>query len=250
MRAFRELEYNRNFSNLKRQLEELLPITKIIHLSGVDPEYNPPLMRAFYESLSDSLGFVADVDEDASTGGVTGKRWVDIGFDPDKQQYYRHSKNFQPFHNDAAYVPNAPEIAFFYCEKQAPSGGESIFLDATDLIYLATRSDPDLLEKLETVDVEFRKGDRFRDKPIVTYDNKGPLLNWIESRVVAPNKFTKEFSSFLMDCYQGNCHYTVSLKPGDAVFFHDERVFHGRKSFSAEKKGDRLLWKGGIRLYE
>ncbi len=33
------------------------------------------------------------------------------------------------------------------------------------------------------------------------------------------------------------------LAAGDAVFFRDEEVLHGRRDFAAEQSGDRLLWK-------
>ena len=33
------------------------------------------------------------------------------------------------------------------------------------------------------------------------------------------------------------------LEAGDAVFFRDEEVLHGRRDFAAEQSGDRLLWK-------
>jgi alpha-ketoglutarate-dependent taurine dioxygenase len=33
------------------------------------------------------------------------------------------------------------------------------------------------------------------------------------------------------------------LEAGDAVFFRDDQVLHGRKAYAAEASGDRLLWK-------
>jgi alpha-ketoglutarate-dependent taurine dioxygenase len=38
------------------------------------------------------------------------------------------------------------------------------------------------------------------------------------------------------------------LRPGDAVFFNDERLLHGRSSFVANGVGQRHLLKGGLRL--
>jgi alpha-ketoglutarate-dependent taurine dioxygenase len=245
MRAFEIVEYDGDFEGLKKCLKELLPRTKIVHLIGVKEPVEG--LREFYEKLSDALGTVADVDEDASTGGTTGNRWVDIRFDPQKQQYYRHSNTAQPFHNDAAYVPSPPEIAFFYCEKPARAGGASTFLDAVDLIHYLSHYEPDLLEKLETVELTFEKGDRARRKPVITYDEKGPLLNWIETRLKERDEFTDDFKDCL-NRLRFLCSRWIPLNQGEAVFFHDERVFHGRASFLADEEGDRLLWKGGIRL--
>lgn len=244
MRAYKQIEYNGNFEELVAMMKSLLPRTKLIYLTGVNPVCD---LRSFYERLSDRLGEVVDVDEDASTGEITGKRWVDIRYDPEKLQYYRHSNGSQPFHNDAAYVPNPPEIAFFYCEKQVEYGGACTFLDAVDMIHCLSHYNPELLEKLETIKLTFEKGERSRTKPIITYDSHGPLLNWIETRLKNRNEFIDEFKKNLHDM-NFLCATWIKLKPGESVFFHDERIFHGRNLFCAEKEGDRLLWKGGIRL--
>ena len=39
----------------------------------------------------------------------------------------------------------------------------------------------------------------------------------------------------------------IRLEEGDAVFFRDDLLLHGRESFSADAFGDRRLWKGGLR---
>lgn len=244
MRAYAEIEYTDNFRYLAELMKEKVPETKIVYLKDVKVTD----LRQLYGDLAECIGKVADVDEDASTGGLTGNRWVDIRYDPAKLQYYRHSNNAQPFHNDAAYVPNPPEVAFFYCEKQADNGGHNLFLDATDLIYLANKCYPDVLHWMETYAVRFEKGDRIREQPVLTYDSQGPLLNWIETRVKKPDQFTDEFKRLLELATCTDLCRRILLKPGEAVFFHDERVLHDRNAFHAEKEGDRLLWKGGIRL--
>lgn len=241
MRAYREIEYDGNFRYLAELMKEVVPRTKIVYLRNVPRDIDH---RQFYSDLAECIGKVADVDEDASTGGLTGKRWVDIRFDPEKQQYYRHSNNSQPFHNDAAYVLHPPEIAFFYCEKKAEVGGFNRFLDATDLIYLANKCFPDVLDWMENHVVKFEKGDRFRIQSVLTYDIDGPLLNWIETRVKNHDEYTKRFKDLLDLSVSTDLCRRILLETGEAVFFHDERVFHGRDAFT----GDRLLWKGGIRL--
>ena len=40
----------------------------------------------------------------------------------------------------------------------------------------------------------------------------------------------------------------ILLQPGEAVFFHDERVIHGRNSFDAKERNDRFFWKTGFRF--
>jgi hypothetical protein len=248
MRVFKELKFGdfAGFDELATELGRILPITKIIYLSGVKTDD----MRAFYNKLAESIGEVVEVDEDANTGDVTGNKWVDIRYDPNKANFYRYSSSFQPLHNDAAYVSNPPEIAFFYCEKQASRGGSSIFLDGNSLIYHASIDCPELLEKLETFPLTFEKGERSRTKTIVSYDDKGPLLNWIRTRAKNSSEclFVDEFADYLWKLYFKWDITSVSLKPGESVFFHDERVFHGRESFVANKESDRLLWKGGIRI--
>jgi alpha-ketoglutarate-dependent taurine dioxygenase len=40
----------------------------------------------------------------------------------------------------------------------------------------------------------------------------------------------------------------LTLQPGEAVFFHDERLLHGRYAFFTDAKGGRTLIKGTITL--
>jgi hypothetical protein len=40
----------------------------------------------------------------------------------------------------------------------------------------------------------------------------------------------------------------VQLEVGEAVFFHDDRLLHGRNAYFAKTKGERCLIKGKIIL--
>ena len=40
----------------------------------------------------------------------------------------------------------------------------------------------------------------------------------------------------------------VKLKEGEAVFWKDSEILHGRNSFSPKKDSDRFLWKAAIEI--
>ena len=45
-----------------------------------------------------------------------------------------------------------------------------------------------------------------------------------------------------------NKAYPIKLKPGEAVFFHDDRLIHGRNSFEATRDSERFFWKSALKL--
>ena len=247
---YKVIHYKENIDELAADIRWYLQHTKILHLVGVDKSID---LHDFYQKLSELVGEVVPIDEDATTGDFTGKRWMDVKYDP-SMNYFRYSNAMQHLHTDAAYIANPAEIAFLICIKQAPSGGESIFLNSYDLLYQLNCKNPELLKLLETVPIQFGKGQREkRIKPVITYDDFGPLLNWNYYRVeeTEPDKvkLTDDFHQFLID-HCGDMVHKVLLEEGESFFFHDERVFHGRTAFQASKEGDRLLLKGGLHVFK
>lgn len=206
----------------------------------------------FYENLSNQIGDWVPMDEDLETGEKTGKKWIEIKYDPLYPSSYRHSSTAQPLHTDGSYESNAPEITFFFCIRAAVMGGATIFFDSEDLKVALKLYDKDLYDKATTMPLTFGKGNDEKTKPVITEDEYGLALTWNYFRTKPNNPdeydFMIAFDRFLENkVIKGGLCHPIFLLPGDAVFFHDERLLHGRYSFLTDNMEDRYLLKGGLR---
>ena len=108
-----------------------------------------------------------------------------------------------------------------------------------------------LLKDIEKHIVIFDKGTpRSRKDKIIKYENNQPLLCWNYYRVSQENtdevkQMCEKFQNFWqIKIIAGGLTQGIILERGEAVFFHDDLVLHGRNAFY----GDRLLLKGGLTL--
>lgn len=231
------------------EIRQLLQTTKIVLLTdcGHDDLFD------FYEKLSSEIGQWVPMDEDLRTGQKTGSKWIEIKYDPEFPNSYRHSSTRQPLHTDGSYEKHAPEVSFFYCINAARVGGATTFVDSEVLLEAIDSYSPDLFRACQEVPVTFAKGKDSKTRPIIGIDGKGPLLTWNYFRVVETSAQVAElrlaFHRFLEEkVVEGGLCFPCQLNPGDAVFFNDERLLHGRNSFVAHRAGDRYLRKGGLFL--
>ena len=231
------------------QIREQLENSKVVLLSGCH-EKN---LLEFYDGLSDEIGPWAPMDEDLQTEEKTGRKWIEIKYDPQFPESYRHSSTRQPLHTDGSYESRAPQVSFFFCVQAALMGGATTFVDSTVLLEALELYSRTLFKACHEVPVTFTKGEDAKTRPIIDADDKGVLLTWNYYRVLetspAVADLRHKFHRFLEDKVVGGglclqCH----LKRGDAVFFNDERLLHGRNSFLARAPGDRFLIKGGLYL--
>ena len=224
--------------------------TCVLRLRNAKPNGDP---LAFWRGVGEAVGPVSDVIEDSATGQlkIVPGVWEDVRFEPDRADTYRHHKVGQPLHSDGAYVPAAyaQEIALFYLERQARSGGESLFVDAATVADRARAKSPQLYAALTTVPVHFGKaGAPGRTTTVLSIRNGRLKVNWNYFRVLpdqgpAVDRLREEFHLFLEQMIDDGAVECFRLDEGDAVFFRDEEVLHGRRDFAAEQSGDRLLWK-------
>ena len=233
------------------QIWSELQTTKIVQTIGVDKNIS---LEEFWDKVSESIGDCMLLSEDPVTGERIGKKWLEIRYDSSIKNAYRHSKNAQPLHTDGSYVGDSPYISFFYCINQAEKGGATVFLDSDELIALLKQEDPSLLNDLCQTTICFAKDKDFKRKPIIDFDEDGSSLNF-NYYCVDPQEtdFAKElverFHQFLQTkVVAENKTYPIKLKPGEAVFFHDDRLIHGRNSFEATKDSERFFWKSALKL--
>jgi alpha-ketoglutarate-dependent taurine dioxygenase len=224
--------------------------TCVLRLQNARPGANP---LAFWRGVGEVVGSSSDVVEDSATGKlkIVPGAWEDVRFEPDRADTYRHHKVGQPLHSDGAYVPQeyAQEIALFYLERQARSGGESLFTDAATVAERARAMSPALYAALTSLPVQFGKaGLPGRTTTILSRRDGRLKINWNYFRVLpgqgdAVDRLREDFRVFLEEMIDDGAVECFRLTEGDAVFFRDEEVLHGRRDFAAEHSGDRLLWK-------
>ena len=237
-------------ARLRALAQQGLDRAKVVRIVGAAPDRDP---LAFWRSIGEAIGDCADLIEDSRTGeliAVDGQ-WMDVRYEPDRADTYRHHNVGQPLHTDGAYVgaTQAREIALFYLARQAEAGGDSLFVDAETVRACAAARAPELLERLTTLPVRFGKGKGPCRISTVLYEQDGrSKINWNYFRVLtdqgdAVAALRKDFAAFLEEMVERGDVASFRLETGDAVFFRDEEVLHGRKAYAAKESGDRLLWK-------
>ena len=234
-----------------QQVWSALQTAKIVQTIGVDSSIS---LDEFWDRVSDRIGDCMLLSEDPVTGERIGDKWLEIRYDSSIPNAYRHSKNAQPLHTDGSYVGDSPYISFFYCINQAAKGGATVFLDSDELIELLKQEDPTLLKDLCETTVCFAKDKDFKRRPIIDFDEDGSNLNF-NYYCVDPQetdfakKLVESFHQFLQTKVVGEDKtYPIKLKPGEAVFFHDDRLIHGRKAFEATRDSERFFWKSALKL--
>jgi hypothetical protein len=227
--------------------------TKVLRVIGAAPSPACDDARPFWRAIGEALGPNADLIEDSVTGELTATdgQWMDVRFEPDRADTYRHASVGQPLHTDGAYVALAHtrEVALFYLARQAESGGHSLFVDADTIAATARERDAGLYHRLTTLPVRFGKGQGpSRTTTILRTEDGRTKINWNYFRVLpdqggAIDALREDFRVFLEEIIEDGTVSAFRLETGDAVFFLDDEVLHGRRSFAAKESGDRLLWK-------
>jgi alpha-ketoglutarate-dependent taurine dioxygenase len=235
-------------SDLKMKLGALTEKYRVVHLRGVPKGVD---YISFYTDIVDSIGKVVNVGEDSETGNLTNERWTDVRYVKEMDGTFRHSNTRQPLHTDAAYTEFRFDINFFFCIENAEVGGATTFIDGVYLLSLLKKFEPALLEELTNTDVLFQKGNgSVKVKKIIDLSGEKYELNWNSFRIADENTgdvkdLCKKFQDFLeMKIVSGGLLTPIYLQPGECLFFHDDKVLHGRNSFY----GDRYLIKGAFDL--
>lgn len=224
-------------------LLQFLKDHKVVCLQNV-PYKGNDLFR-FYNDLLMDLGEPVPMDEDLSTEQKTGNNWIEIRYDPAFPLSYRHSDTRQPLHTDGSYERNAPDINLFFCYAQALVGGATTFIDSRLLVDILKVYNKGLLDTLKSVPVTFAKGADSKTQPIIVEDGNDYRMTWNYFRVSKDEGFCSSFHNFLeRKVVEGGLLTPVMLHEGEAVFFNDEKLLHGRNAFI----GPRYLLKGGVKL--
>lgn len=230
-------------------LRDALRERAVVHLRGV-PAGEPLL--AFYSELLARLGVPELRGEDLEGRSFPAGEWLDIRYDPARAGSFRHSNTRQPLHTDGSYIDSFDyDVVVLVCEQAAGYGGATHFIDADTLTALLALEEPDLLADLQAHEVIFSKdGMGSLTRRIIERHGQGWRLNWNAFRIASENSasvraMAERFHRFLEDrIVDAGLVRDLCLEPGEALFFHDRRVLHGRRAFF----GARCLHKGTLRL--
>lgn len=246
---------NETPSLLAEQIRQAWSGHKVVHVSRPF-DGSPDDLRSFYDGVLEALGEPAEIGEDATAGDRsnqrTGQRWMEIRYDPDIPDAYRHSANAQPLHTDGSYIPDFPDAAFIYCQANVGDGGETVFVDSAVLIDALKTEAPELLGRLTNIPMPHsRSGDQRIAKVIENVDGD-PSLHWnyycvaeqLDSDAV---QLRQDFHEFLLNSATIRSNLTaVALRPGDCVVWKDYKTLHGRNGFEPSARSERFLWKSAV----
>lgn len=233
----------------------MLEENKIFHLKNNEHQVN---IRDFYEKVGNIIGNFKLLAEDVSLGDRSkqkaNKIWMEVRYDSSIQNAYRHSSNPQPLHTDGSYIPDFPNASIMCCISNNASGGETIFLELNKLVKILEEDDPELLKFLFTEDILHERTGYKNKKKILYMDNKKLKINFNYFCVSKKNsnqslKNIKKFFDFINSSKKiKNSLLQIKLGVGEAVFWKDSEILHGRNSFIPKKDSDRFLWKAAIHI--
>ncbi len=238
-------------------ISEIWDSVKVVHVQR-NFEGEPETLHSFYDSVLEELGNPVHIAESATIedrqSQRTGERWMEIRYDPDIKDAYRHSPNPQPLHTDGSYIPSFPDAALIYCRANADAGGETIFLDSKTLVEALKNDAPDLYTELTQRTVTHsRSGDEFVGK-IIDLDNNDTTIHWnyycvAKSSDDETQSLKERFHEFLQtnDTIKNGLE-EVKLAPGDCVIWKDSKTLHGRNGFSPTMKSERFLLKSAVQI--
>lgn len=247
MRSFFYSEINYSDLNNVEEFKTLISRYKVVCLRNIPTNIN---IREFYSRFVSQLGQPANIGEDA-LGNSTPEHLADIKYDPQLAFTFQHSNTRQPLHTDAAYTSESADVNFLFCLQNAETGGATIFADVDDVRIMLDSYSPALLLETEISEVLFKKGENQSKRCKILYLSESEWrVNWNYFRLAPGNppdvlKMCNQFHDFLEDRVVGDdINFPILLKKGDSVFFHDDKVLHGRNAF----EGPRHLIKGGLSL--
>lgn len=244
---------------LAYEIRKALTQFKIVHVSSFAG--NSTERKNFYDKLTDAIGPCQTESEDGRTNTKIPGKWLEVRYDPNINNAYRHSNNAQPLHTDYAYVGSSPTLTLMFCEAQSVAGGQTVFIDGEQLLSLLRIQNPVLLDRLLSTKVRFSKYWTNTHDERTAYilelceDTKLVKVNWNyycvnKNESFAMRQLAEDFHHYLSTHIMGSSHLSeIILNPGEAVIWQDELILHGRYGFKANQLGDRSLWKTGIYWY-
>ncbi len=243
-----------NLEDIESSFKEVIELWKVKENKIIVTRSNNKIeeVKSFYENFINNIGKPYFLAEDATIKDRnlqrTGELWSEVRYDSSIKDAYRHSSNAQPLHTDGSYIPSFPNATLMCCNTNTVEGGETIFLDANDLIYCLEQENKELLESLSnSIVTHARSGDQ-RIEKVIDLDDDIVKVNWNyyclgkdESNIKV---FLEQFFSYLQssDLIQDKIQM-VKTGTGDAMIWKDNEILHGRNGFKTNSNSQRHLYK-------
>lgn len=205
-----------------------------------------------FEYLGKPVPLAEDVQKGDRDSQRSGELWFEVRYDPKHPDAYRHSANAQPLHTDGSYIPDFPNSTILACVTNAGEGGETIFVDADDLVKVMTAEAPGLLDELRHYAMPHARSGDARTEKIIEESAGKTLVNWNYYCVEQTgNEIAQDLADRFFTYLQDSRNLRekicgVKLSPGDLVAWKDREVLHGRNSFKATQESERFIWKCAI----
>ena len=247
--------------NLNNQMAESIidawenDYNKVFHLKNDNLTEN---IRDFYEEIGNTIGEYKFLAEDVKLGDRSSQKankiWMEVRYDSNIKDAYRHSSNPQPLHTDGSYIPDFPNASIMCCVSNTASGGETIFLELNKLEEILKEDNPELLEFLFTEEILHERSGYTNRSKILYWENRKLKINFNYYCVSKQNserslKYIENFFDFLNTSEKVKKNINpLKLEVGEAVFWKDAEILHGRNGFKPKKDSDRFLWKAAIEI--
>ena len=210
------------------------------------------LMEDNFRHLGRPVPLAEDVNKGDRDSQRSGELWFEVRYDSSHPDAYRHSANAQPLHTDGSYIPDFPNATLMACVANAGEGGETIFIDAEDLVTALQTENPELLADLRKNGMPHARSGDARTEKVIDSESGKTLVNWnyycVDKNIDKSGKdLSERFFAYLQSSAMVRSHMTeIKLRPGDAVTWKDREVLHGRNGFKANVESERFLWKCAI----
>ena len=198
----------------------------------------------FARLLIDNVGFRNDNRQINIKNNVEKTVWWPIFYNQKKDFVYTHSKTRQPLHNDNAWFSDPAEMVFLIFEKQASQGGKTTIYKIDRILNDLEKYEKNLLADLQCYEVIIKKDDsgKFFNKTTIL---RNDCIYWNYYRIQKTNKDIKlmcdQFFKFLDAREKTKSVEKVKCKTNDIFCFNDTKMLHGRTSFIARNKNDRIV---------
>ncbi len=152
-------------------------------------------------------------------------------------------------HTDNPYRDPVPTLQLLHCLSSHVEGGESILVDGFSVAEMLCKERPEQFKLLSTLPLTFNFADKntnlTSETPIITCNMRGVVRAiHFNNPSVMPFQFLPELMLPYYEAYQSFAQILddpayqlrFKLKPGDLFIVDNQRVLHGRSSYSTTGK--------------
>jgi alpha-ketoglutarate-dependent taurine dioxygenase len=210
------------------EIAAALAVAKVVHVRRAEGA-EETTYGSFYESAARSVADALEPGHGASWGTRPREQWIEVKADSSRADRDRK----RPLHTDEAAVEDPAQVMVMYCERAATRGAGNVFLDGEDLVAYLERTDGDLLARLRDQPIMFSRKGESRTTVVIRSRSGVPSFTWDEGAVANDDasptgEVAARFRNVLESPKVAEHVQPIDLGEGDAIFWWDDLVLHGR----------------------